>query len=157
MQDTLCNSQITCNYLLVSAIYHWFSQTVAQTRRTSAEMQLNNHLLSYKYIITLACKFKMFVQRAPVTPTAKMAVLCCQSFTLETYTYPLSQRVSSFIILLHNKVQIIFLAALKLHSGESSQNSKCSPVANIKSVVFCSFAHTRAPWYLVYSALDGQW
>lgn len=64
------------------------------------------HTLGQKCINTLAYKSKIFVQRATVPPTAQMAVLCCQSYTPKTYTYPLWQRVPSFIILPHNKAQI---------------------------------------------------
>lgn len=128
-QDTLCNAQIISNHSLIIHV-----QLLRDWNTKAQKMHLNHCLCSYMWanIYNLAWKPKMLVQRN-VTPTAQMAVLCCQSFTLQTYTYPLAQRVSSFIILPHNKAQIhvrfyiffkIFLTALRLHSGESSQNSE---------------------------------
>lgn len=89
------------------------------------------HTYGQKYITLLTnlrCSYKELLSR----PQPKW-LFCVVSHLLCKHTYPLAQRVSSFIILPHNKAQIhvrcyiffkIFLTALRLHSGESSQNSE---------------------------------
>ena len=140
-QDKLCTNQITCNcHPHPQPITSDFSRAEAQKHWTSVELRLNNYLSSYiwaKMYKHTCLQIKHLCTKSSChthNPNGcfELSVIYSQNIHLAAPTkssifdYLAAQQSSNSCVL--SILLIIFLTALRLHSGESSQNSKRSPV-----------------------------
>lgn len=139
-KDTLCSAQITCNYHPPSPPFILdFSQTVA-TEAQHVEMHLNSYFFAHTFGLKVhkhTClqisdlRTKRHCHAHSPNGCFVLSVIYSQNIHLPALTkasifYHLAAQQSPNSCVL-SILLIIFFAALRLHSGESSQNSKRSP------------------------------